>query len=436
MRPMAVTTAEGITIGLKDEKDLRDWFNVSRRAMLDGPLDDEAFERTRDRLKEPDRCIAAWDDRGRQCGSALAFGTELTVPGGSVAAAGVTAVGVLPTHRRQGHLTRMIRTQLTEIAERGEPVAALISAEYPIYGRYGYGPATDACSVQIDAAALSGLPDDGFRAPPSGRTELLDNDAFYETLLSVYDRARAGIAGHIRWDDSTYRMVAGLAQPTFGPDSSQSAKVVWYDDSGEVQGAVTYTVESNWQGNRPLGILNALPLVTATEDAHRELLRYLVNVDWIASVRVGLRPVDDLAPLWLKDGRVARLADRFDHIWVRVLDVPAALTARRYQTPGEIVLQVDDPMGFAGGRFLLEVSADVATDGANALAAHPARCVATDADPDVTVPVGALGAAYLGGVPWARLAAAGEVQEHRAGAVSQATAMFTTPRAPWCALTF
>lgn len=427
-------TTEGIAVGIAEE-DLREWFNVARRSMLGAPLDAEAFEKVRGRFTELERCIAALDAKGQRCGSAYALSTELTVPGGSVPAAGVTAVGVLPTHRRQGHLTRMMKAQLSQAAERGEPVAALVAAEYPIYGRYGYGPAADACGVHIDAASLNSLPNDGFHAPESGHVELLDNDAFSKALPEIYERARARNAGHIRWTEDVYQMVAGLIESPFGGDTGQAPKAVWYDDSGEPQAAASYTLQQNWQGNRPLGTLTASPLVAATDEAHRELLRYLVNVDWIATVRVDLRPLDDPAPLWLRDGRVAQLVDHSDHLWVRVLDLPAALEARRYQARGELVIQVEDPMGFADGRFRLEVSPEIVI-GDGHQPAHPARCVPTDAAPDLTVPVGALGAAYLGGVSWSRLAATGQVTEHSPRAVTHAAAMFTNPRAPWCAMTF
>jgi predicted acetyltransferase len=118
------------------------------------------------------------------------------------------------------------------------------------------------------------------------------------------------------------------------------------------------------------------------------------------------------------------LVHRSDHVWLRVLDVPAALTARRYTTAGSVVLEVVDPLGYAAGRFALEGGPEGAS------------CVATDATPDLVVPVGALGAAYVGGTSWSRLAAAGWVDEAHDDAVATASAMFTSARAPWCAMTF
>jgi predicted acetyltransferase len=129
-------------------------------------------------------------------------------------------------------------------------------------------------------------------------------------------------------------------------------------------------------------------------------------------------------PLALADARMGALVNRSDHLWVRILDVPAALTARRYATEGSLVFEVVDPLGHAAGRFVLEGGPEGAT------------CAVTDAEPDLVVPVGALGAAYLGGTGWGRLAELGLVDERRGGATARVAAMFGAPRAPWCVLSF
>lgn len=420
------------TIRTIAEDDFGEWLDVTRTAMLGAPVGEGQHHALVARF-DLDRCLAAVDVDDRLCGAAAAFPTTLTVPGGSVAAAGVTLVGVLPTHRRQGHLSRMMQSQLADVAARGEPVAALIAAEYPIYGRYGYGPATEACSVRVDALSLKGRAD-GWTSPPSGRVELVDKAAFAAALQDVYERARRRNAGHISWREHEYEVVAGLTEGIFGDsDGAPAARALWYDDSDHLQGAVSYTLKQNWEDNRPKGKLRALPLVAATDSAERELVRYLAAVDWVGTVHIGLRPVDDPVPLWLADGRNATLADRSDHVWVRILDVPEALAARRYRCPGSLVIEVADPMGFASGRYRLEVTA---TSGDPAPEGHPATCIPTDAEPDLVVGVAVLGATYLGGFSWTRLAAAGWVDERRPGTTALASTMFSTPRAPWCAMTF
>jgi predicted acetyltransferase len=394
--------------------------NVVRTAFVEGPASDEEIE-TRRPLTDLARALGAYDEDGRMCGAARAFGTALTVPGGAtVPCAAVTSVGVLPTHTRRGHLSRLMRTQLDDVAERGEPVAALIAAEYPIYGRYGYGPATEAVTLRIDTASAS------WRDDAVGAVEIVDAETWAKIVEELYDRVRMTVPGHLQRESAYWRISAGLDPSPWGDGdkAKKATRVVWRDATGEARAATAYQVDGNWERNRPAGKLTVEMLVAADGRAELEMLRYLSSIDWAARVEVWLRPVDEIAPLALVDGRAAQLADRSDHVWIRMLDVPAALTARTYATEGSLVLEVADPLGYGTGRFRLDAGADGAT------------CSPTTDDADLTVPIGALGAAYLGGLGWARLAAAGWVDEHRAGAVDRAAALFTASRAPWCAFTF
>ena len=148
---------------------------------------------------------------GRMCGAARAFATQLTVPGGStVPCAAVTSVGVLPTHIRRGHLTRLMRTQLDDVAERGEPVAALIAAEYPIYGRYGYGPATEAITLRVDTAAAT------WRDEAVGAVELVDAETWGKITEELYERVRVTVPGHLQRDSAFWRIHAGLDPSPWG----------------------------------------------------------------------------------------------------------------------------------------------------------------------------------------------------------------------------
>jgi predicted acetyltransferase len=418
-----VPTLSGMTeptVRTITDDELGTYIDVVRTAFLEGPASEEEVEARRP-LTDIARSLGAYDEEGRMCGAARAFGTQLTVPGGAtVPCAAVTSVGVLPTHIRRGHLTRLMRAQLDDVAERGEPVAALIAAEYPIYGRYGYGPATEAVSLRIDSDAAT------WRDDAVGAVEIVDAETWAKVAEELYDRVRVSLPGHIAWETVMWRIHAGLEPSPWGDDqkAGKATRVVWRDAGGEARAATSYHVDGTWERNRPAGKLTAERLVAADGRAEIEMLRYLTSIDWASRVEVWLRPIDEPAPLALVDGRAAHLADRSDHLWVRVVDVPAALAARTYAVEGSLVLEVADPQGHGTGRFRLEA----ATDGAT--------CVATTDDADLTAPVGALGAAYLGGTGWARLAAAGWVDEHRAGALERATALFTTPRAPWCAMTF
>jgi predicted acetyltransferase len=396
------------------------WGAVVRTAMLSPAPTPEQTEAYRTE-SDLNRTLGAFDDAGEVCGTARSFATELTVPGGVVPAGAVTAVGVLPTHRRQGHLTRLMQAQLTQMADKGEAVGVLIAAEYPIYGRFGYGPSVEACVVELDAVDPG-----GWRDAPTGAVRLLGTDEAGPLFDELYERARLGRAGHITYPKDQWPTIVGASSWPDGDDEKRANawKVAWSDADGRVQGAAVYTVDERWDDNRPNGTLQASHLLATTDEAQRELVRYLTAVDWISSVRLRLRPVDDPTPLWLHDGRRAKLTDRSDSVWSRILRVPEALTARTYGSTGRLVLEVDDPMGFAGGRFALDASPSGAT------------CTPTTESADLVLPVSSLGAAYLGGVSVGRLAAAGWVDERRPGAVAAATALFGTARAPWCAMNF
>lgn len=420
MRPVpTLGSVNGPTVRPIPEDEFGAFVDVVRTAFLSPPVPDEGLA-VRRRRTDLARCLAAFDGSGRMCGAARAFATPLTVPGGEITAGAVSSVGVLPTHTRQGHLSRMMRTQLADIAERGEPVAILIAAEYPIYGRFGYGPATEAVALRIDATAAR------WRDEPAGSVEIVDNETYAKLVDELYDRARRANVGHIGWDAINWEIQTGVLDSHDADDDKRrhAPKLVWRDDSGEAQAATSYQVDESWVHNRPANALTAETLVATTAQAEHEMLRFLSSVDWVNEVTVYLRPVDDPAPLALLDARVARLDDRSDQTWLRVLDVPAALAARRYATNGSLVVDVDDPLGFAHGRFRL----DAGPDGA--------ECSPTTDDADLGVSAGALGAAYLGGQSWARLADAGWVDERRPDAIARASALFTTERAPWGALTF
>jgi predicted acetyltransferase len=401
------------------DDELAGWLDVVRTAFVSPPASDEEIAARRSYF-DLARCHAAFDPDGRLCGTTRALGTALTVPGGEVQAGAVSAVGVLPTHRRRGYLSRLMDVQLADMAERGEPVGILIAAEYPIYGRFGYGPATEAVALRIDDHAAR------WRLPPAGTIELVGNEDYAKEIDALYERVRPATPGHISQDTDFWRVMAGAKDYPDGDEDARrrATKVLWRDDAGEVQAATAYSVQQNWVHNRVNGKLTAPLVVSASDRGTIEVARYLTSIDWAAEVSIFLRPVDEPVPLALEDARAGYLSDRSDHLWVRILDLPTTLAARRYATPGALVLEVDDPRGYAAGRFRLEGGPE------------GAECAPTSDEPDLALSVAALGAAYLGGQSWGRLAAAGWVDERRPGALAQAAAMFTTARAPFCALSF
>lgn len=383
-----------------------------------GSLDAEVSEAW-GKLIDASRAHGAFSADGALVGLARWFQADLTVPGGEVPAAGVTAVAVLSTHRRQGHLSRMMRSQLAAIADEEVPIALLVAAEWPIYGRFGYGPAIDACALELDAAVAS------FPVEPTGSIELVRPAALRPHLEAAHEARRLRTPGAITRDSDVWDVLAGVvAWPGQKLDVGKLRGAVWRDDSGAVQGAVVYKVEEVFTHNRPDSQAEVILLVGATPEAERELWRHLCEIDWVRTVKAGDRGIDDPLPLFLADGRAARHVDQFDCIWARVLDVSRVLGPRRPPVADEVVVEVVDPLGFASGRWSLQLGPDGSE-------VNPTTSAA-----DVTLPVHALGAACLGGRSMRRLHEAGWLDEETADAVDRLDGMLTTPSKPWSPTTY
>jgi predicted acetyltransferase len=390
---------------------------VVNHGML-GSLADEVNQSWAE-LIDADRAHGAFSAAGQLVGLARYFPTDLRVPGGNVAAAGVTAVAVLSTHRRQGHLTRLMRSQLAAVADEQIPVALLVAAEWPIYGRYGYGPAVDACRFELHAHTAR------FRRPATGSIELVSPAAVRPALEAAHEARRARTPGAIRRDAEVWDRLAGLCGwPGQTFDAGLQRGAVWHDDEGTVQGAVAYTVDDTWTRNRPTGRADVRLLLGATPEAERELWRHLCDIDWVETVSAGNRGIDDPLPLFLDDGRAAAALDHFDCIWARILDVPAALGARRAEQAATVVVEVTDDLGYASGRWRLDLAPDGADVGA------------TTESADVALPVEALGALYLGGRSARRLHEAGWIDQRAPGGIERLDASLRTATAPWSPTTY
>ncbi|HEY3021538.1 MAG TPA: GNAT family N-acetyltransferase [Solirubrobacteraceae bacterium] len=362
------------------------------------------------------RIQGAYDD-GRVVATFRSFPTRLTVPGGEVAADAITNVTVSPTHRRRGLLSRMMADDLAAAVERGEAVAILIASEWPIYGRYGFGPATDVVTYEIDALSA------GYAHGGDGETRLVAPDELASAAPAVYEAHRRSTPGAIERPERWWRRRAGLDAARSDVPGTQRC-VLAVGEDGAPTGLLVYHVEQSWQDWRPRAKLHVRDLFGTTPAAAARLWRFTCEVDLVAMVRAEERGLDEPLPWLLRDARAVRQRLRTDFLWARVLDVPAALAARRYPAEGEVVLDVRDPAGFAAGRFALRGGPDGAT------------CEPTAAAPDVALDVGALSAAYLGGRSLLVLAAAGWADEVRPGALGRLDAMLRSPVAPWCATMF
>ena len=364
------------------------------------------------RLHEPERSLA-WFDHGRIVANTSAFTRALTVPGGAaVPCAAVTAVGVAATHRRRGLLTGMMRRQLEDVRERGEPLAALWASEATIYGRFGYGIA--ACTAQLTARRpaarlrAAGPPGEGepLRAGPAAE--------HVEAMRAVHDRVRPLRPGMLDrpapwWDDR-------LFDPADERDGAQPVRAVVTED-----GYALYAVRPDPEDeDPPAGEVRVWELLAATPAAHARLWAFLLDQDLTSAVVWHLAPVDE--PLWLAltDPRALRVVV-MDALWVRLVDVAAALRARTYATDPDLVIEVTDAFcPWNADRYRL---------------AH-GGCEATEAAADLSLDVADLGAAYLGGTTLLALGAAGRVEEHTPGALAHASAAFRGEVEPWCPETF
>ncbi|MEU3552535.1 GNAT family N-acetyltransferase [Streptomyces longwoodensis] len=389
------------------------WYDTLLRAF--GGVAEAPEERATWRaLTELDRSLGVWD--GDACvGTAGAFSFRLTVPGGaSVPAAGVTMVSVAATHRRRGVLTSMMRRQLEDVRSWGEPLAVLMASEPAIYGRFGYGAATFAVSAEIDTARVRLSP------PPGTEDVRLRYAAPGDALAAceaVYARTVPERPGMLARRPGWERV--GLLDPESERGGASPLQCVLAQRDGETVGFARYRVRPDWTPSGAEGQVLLKDLAGVDPAARAALWRFLFDLDLTSSLKTRGRPLDEDWQHLVSDVRRCGLQVR-DSLYVRPVDVGAALQARTYQAPVDVVLEVtDDFCPWNAGRWRL--SGD--TKGAS--------CDRTTDAADLALSVRELGAAYLGGVSLASLAAAGRVRELRGGALAEASVGFGSTVAPW-----
>ncbi|WP_053914759.1 GNAT family N-acetyltransferase [Streptomyces sp. SCSIO 75703] len=401
------------------EADFPDWSRALSTGFLQDPVLGEEQLRARARQFVPGRLLGAFD-RGRCVATYRSFDQRLTAVGGAeVPADAVSNVTVTATHRRRGLLSRMIGADLAAARERGDVVATLIAAEYPIYGRYGFGPATTMTEWTVDVPR-AGL-DPRWAAPEDGGTlDLVDGADVRKLGPELHERLRRAQPGAVSRDDLWWQVRTGVVRMHATP-WHEPYYAVYRSPDGEVQGMAAYRVDDTWgDAKQPLNTATVDWLIGVTPAAERALWRYFCSIDWITTVKSGWRSPDDLLPQYLPDPRAARIGTQADWLWVRVLDVVRALEARTYAASGALVLEVVDPGGPAAGRWRLEAGA------------QGASCARTTESADLVLDAGALAMLWLGDESATRLAALGRVTEERAGAALSADALLRAPRRPWC----
>ncbi|MFE9681675.1 GNAT family N-acetyltransferase [Streptomyces sp. NPDC006285] len=367
-------------------------------------------------LTEHDRSLGAWD--GDECvGTAGAFTFRITVPGGAaVQVAGVTMVSVASTHRRRGVLTSMMRRQLDDVRSWGEPLAVLTASEPAIYGRFGYGIATQQLRAEIDTARVRLSVPDG---TDDVRLRLVQPDApdVREACEAVYARQVPARPGMLERRPGWERL------PLLDPESDRKGgsplQCVLARRDGDVVGYARYVNKPDWDAAGPKGTVELRDLEALDPAAYAALWRHLFDIDLTSKVKMYNRPVDDAWQHLVSDNRRCAVAPR-DSLHVRLVDVGAALEARTYQAPVDVVFDVADPFcPWNEGRWRLTGDA------------KGASCARTSDAADLSLSVRELGAAYLGGVSLASLAAAGRVRELRHGALAETSLGFGSVVAPW-----
>jgi predicted acetyltransferase len=369
-------------------------------------LKDEDFERNR-AVMPPDRVLAAWDG-STPVGVTASWPFELTVPGGVMPAAGVTWVGVLPSHRRRGVLTELMRRQLDDVHERREPVAILWASEAPIYGRFGYGIAAPETSIDAERSAFR-LRD---ATQGAGSVRLVTMEEAAEVFPRLYENRRRERPGLISRSEAWWRNYV-LADPEHWRNGASPKFYALLEVDGEPQGYALYRLKPKWEQGSPRGELRVNEAFAASPAATAELWRFLFGIDLVE--RVKHWRLDPSLFLMVTDPRRLHVTVS-EGLWLRIVDLEAALRARTYGNGTEVVLEVEDALFERNaGRWL--VGSEVAK---------------TDRDPDLALDVTDLASAYLGAFPFERLAAAGRARELRDGGLARATALFTTPIPPFC----
>jgi len=373
-----------------------------------GPLEDQ-FERLA-RVLPAERMTAAWED-GRAVGGAGAFPFVLTVPGGRIRAAGITAVGVLPTHRRRGILRSMMRTQLDACRDQGEAVAYLWATEDKIYGRFGYGIASFSAEVELPRERSSYYA----AAEPIGRARLVPLRDAEALIPPVYERVAIATPGMFGRTPEWWQARV-LSDPEARRGGAGELMCLVLDWDGRPVAYALYRM--NWGSDRgvPTGAVDVIEALGDSPASTHAIWRCLLDMDWTARIKARLLPTDHPLLLLLAEPRRLRFNFR-DGLWVRLVDVGAALAARSFVEPGRVVIGVvDEFCPWNAGRWLV----------------GEGWVERIDSAPDLRCDVTALGSVYLGGFTWTQLGRALRVEELSPGAIARTDALFRTTVAPWC----
>lgn len=397
------------------------WLQADQRGFHGSPLSEKTLAEYAAGIADR-RTTGVWDDSGAQPEVPIAtvnsWATALTVPGGrEVQGWAISSVTVASTHRRRGIARQLLESELRTAAALGVPLAMLTVSESTIYGRFGFGAATLATEIEIDTTKAR------WAGPTArGRSHFASTTQLRDDTAELFERSRLRFPGEIAPWDHLWDRTHGLST-----DDDALAKklrgIRYLDEKGELQGALLYSLDPH-ERDYSRHTARVHSLVAATNDAYFALWSYLLELDLTARVVASLQSIDEPLRWLISDQRAMRVVDTRDHLWLRILDVPAALSARSYSAPLSTVIDITDELGFATGRYRVSIVDGQAT-------VSPTTDAAS-----LTLSIADLSSIYLGGVSAATLARAGRVIEVEPGSVASLDAAFSSPLAPQLSVWF
>ncbi|MGW7098527.1 GNAT family N-acetyltransferase [Streptomyces sp. NPDC054838] len=342
---------------------------------------------------------------------------RLSVPGADLPCPGLTFVSVAPTHRRRGVLTALMDEQLRRTAAAGAPIAALWASEAAIYGRFGFGSATQGATIEIDSTRPLAL-----RVEPDRRPLRLVDPADAPAVIGTYHEAARGTRAG-RPSRSPERWMDGwLSEEDEADEEFSPPRIIAAGGPGEpVAGYVLYRTKPEQDGgpHRTPGLVRVDELEADSPQVAAALWQCVASLDLTGTVRAWGRPPDDPLLHCAADRDQVRVTALFPALWLRLVDVRAALTARSWAAPVEVVLELADVrLPANAGRFRLKAGPQGAT------------FERAGAEPDLALDVRELAAVYLGGTRVTELVAAGLVREPTPGAAAALDAALRTPLLP------
>jgi len=420
--------AEGLRYAVVDTSDAEAhdrWLQADHRGFHFDALTSEQLGEYREALADT-RSIGVWDATTAEPEHPIATvgswrSTVSLGDGRSLDGWAISAVSVAATHRRRGIARALLEGELRAAHAAGIPLAMLTVSEATIYGRWGFGPSAYTADYRIDTRALH------VTAPVTdGRVHRVTAAALRVNAPDLAARAHARIAGEVPARELLWNRMFALSART--ASHAPKLRAARYDDAdGVPQGFVLYLVAED-ESDFAAHTLTVEYLCAATDDAYVALWRYVLDQDLVSTVVANLRPVDEALPWLVSNPRAVQTTARREHLWLRVLDVPAALMARRYAAADAVVLRVTDPLGFAEGQWMLE------TDSHGQATVTPAGAAAEAAEVDLDA--ASLGALLLGGSHAEALRIAGRLTERSPGSATRLDAMLRQPRAPYLSTWF